>query len=303
MTHSHNANPLALGAAMLTIILWSSSYAAISYGLRYFTPGQLILLRFVVASACFVVPIALRWIRLPPRRDWPAVIMLGLIGNTAYQLSLSYSMTRISPGSAAVVISLAPAITTLFAMLKLKERPGIQVIVGIIIAFVGTLLVILGRGNAIRLEPVALLAFVAVLCNSSYFVWQKPLLTRTSPLGFTAATLFVATASLLPFGLQLPEKLLNAPHSQIYSVLYLGMFPTVVGFASWSVALSLAPASRIAGFLYLTPIGTFVIAWLWLGDVPSWLIVAGAALTIGGVVFTNLRISVGRLLRLRTLKP
>lgn len=189
MTHSHNANPLALGAAMLTIILWSSSYAAISYGLRYFTPGQLILLRFVVASACFVVPIALRWIRLPPRRDWPAVIMLGLIGNTAYQLSLSYSMTRISPGSAAVVISLAPAITTLFAMLKLKERPGIQVIVGIIIAFVGTLLVILGRGNAIRLEPVALLAFVAVLCNSSYFVWQKPLLTRTSPLGFTAATL------------------------------------------------------------------------------------------------------------------
>ena len=299
MRHGHIADPVAIGAAALTMLLWSSSYPAISYGLRYFTPGELILLRFSVASAFFVIPVATGWIRLPPRGDWPAVVVLALIGNTAYQLSLGFSMTSISPGAAAVVIGLAPAVTSLLAVLKLKERVGVRAILGLAVAFAGTVLVTLGQGDGIHFEPVALLAFVAVLCNSSYFVWQKPLLTRTNALGFTAAAMFVGTVSLLPFGWHLPEKLLAAPHTQIYSIVYLGLFPTVIGFASWSFALSRAPASQIAGFLYLSPVGTFIIAWLWLGDVPAWLTIAGAVLTLGGVLFSVLRLRSMRMGRLR----
>ncbi|HET7921453.1 MAG TPA: DMT family transporter, partial [Gammaproteobacteria bacterium] len=102
---------LAWWAAGLTMLVWSSSYPAITFGLRAFTPEELVVLRFLTASLCFAVPVALGWIRLPPRRDWPAVVLLALIGNVCYQLALCTAMTRISAGSAAVVIALVPAVT------------------------------------------------------------------------------------------------------------------------------------------------------------------------------------------------
>lgn len=291
MNAAHKTDVLALWAAALTLIVWSSSYAAIASGLKAFAPGELILLRFLLASLCFAVPVMLRLVRLPPRRDWPAVILLGMIGNVAYQLSLCYSMTRISPGAAAVVIGLVPGVTSVLAVLRLREALSSRAVTGLLIAFAGTLLVTVGRGHSIRFEPIAFLAFVAVLCSSSYFVWQKPLLTRTSPLGFTAASMFAATAFMLPFGMDLPQKIMTVPHAQLFAVIYLALVPTVIGFLSWSFALSRAPASRVASFLYLQPVGAFVIAWLWLGQIPTWLTLAGGALAIGGVVLTTMRSS------------
>src|SRR5579864_74609 len=187
-TATHKNESLALWAAGLTILTWSSSYAAIAYGLRVFSPGELAFLRFLVASACFAVPVALGVIKLPPRQDWPAVIVLGLIGNTIYQLSLGYAMTSISAGAASVVICMVPAVTAVLAVLRLKESLRPRAVTGLVVAFAGTLFVTLGRGHAVRFEPMALLMFLAVLCSAVNFVWQKPLLTRTSALGFTAAS-------------------------------------------------------------------------------------------------------------------
>lgn len=279
---------LAYWAAGLTLVLWSSSYAAISYGLQLFTPGEIALMRFAVATAVLMVPVALGRIKLPPKRDWALLALLACFGHFLYQLSLGYSMTRLSAGAAAVVISTVPSVTAVLAMLRLKEHISGRAAAGLGVAFVGTLLVTLGRGHSIHFEPLAFLVFVAVLCSASYFVLQKPLLARTDAIGFTAASLFVATLLFLPFGTALPAKLMAAPWRQLASVLYLALFPTVVGFVCWSFALARAPASRVASFLYLQPLMGCVIAWFWLGEIPTWLTGVGGTLAVIGVVLATL---------------
>lgn len=278
---------LAYWAAGLTLVLWSSSYAAISYGLQVFTPGEIALMRFAVATVVLMIPVALGRAKLPPKQDWALLAFLACFGHFLYQLSLGYSMERLSAGSAAVVISTVPSVTAVLAMLRLKEHISTRAAVGLGIAFVGTLLVTLGRGHGIHLEPMALLVFVAVLCSASYFVFQKPLLQRTDAIGFTAASLFVATILFLPFGTALPGKLMAAPWPQLLSVLYLALFPTVIGFACWSYALKRAPASRVASFLYLQPLMGCVIAYFWLGEIPTWLTVVGGTLAVLGVVLAT----------------
>lgn len=277
---------LPLFAAAVALLVWSSAFAAIAYGLRAFSPAELSLLRFGIASLCLAVPVAFGAIRLPPLRDWPAVTALALIGMTVYQLSLGYAMTRIPAGAAAVIIALAPGVTSALAALRLGEALTARMGIGLAVAFVGVILVTLGSGHELRFEPMALLVLVVVFATSIYFVWQKPLLARTNTLGFTTASIFAATLGLLPFGLHLPEKIAVASTSQLASAIYLGVVPTVLGYLCWNWALSRAPASTVSSFLYVQPLLAGLIAWWWLGQTLGVLAIAGGVLAVGGVVLT-----------------
>ncbi len=282
----NSAVALPLLAAGLATVVWSSAFAAFAYGLRAFAPAELALLRFGIASSILLVPVMLGWIRLPPRRDWPAVGLLGLLGMTVYQLAFGYALTEVAAGAVAVIIALAPGVTAALAALRLGERLSGRMVLGLAIAFAGAVLVIFGSGRSLRFEPMALLVLVAVLATSIYFVWQKPLLSRTSPIGFTAASIFAGTLGLLPFGLHLPEKLVLASSAQLLSAAYLGIAPTVLGYLLWNWALSRAPAATVSSFLYAQPLLASVIAWFWLGQTLGALAIAGGVLAIGGVVLT-----------------
>lgn len=275
-----------LGAATLAVVIWSSAFAGIAYGLKVFTPAELSLLRFSIASAILVVPVASGWIKLPPLRDWPLVLALGFVGISLYQLTLGYAMTRISVGAAAVVIALAPGVTAALAALRLGERISKATMIGLGIAFGGVLLITVGAGRQVRFEPMTLFALAAVFATSIYFVFQKPLLARTSAVGFTVASIFAGTLGLVPFGLDLPAKIANVPAAQLWSVAYLGVGPTIVGYLLWNFALSRAPASKVSSFLYVQPLVASAIAWVCLGQVPSVLTAIGGLFAIGGVVLT-----------------
>lgn len=277
---------LPIAGAALATVAWSSAFAAVAHGLRAFTPAELALLRFGIASLVLAPAVALGWIRLPPRRDWPAVALLALIGMTLYQLAFGYAMTRVSVGTVAVIIALAPGVTALLAALRLREPLRAGMALGLGVAFAGVVLVTFGTGHAMRFEPLALLVLVAVLATSVYFVWQKPLLARTTPIGFTTASIFAATLGLLPFGLHMPEKLLLAPMPQVASATYLAIVPTVFGYVLWNWALSRAPASTVSSLLYAQPLLASVIAWAWLGQTVGPLTLVGGALTLAGVALT-----------------
>jgi drug/metabolite transporter (DMT)-like permease len=281
-----NLDGLTLLAAGLAILVWSSAFAAIAYGLNAFSPAELSLLRFLIASAVLSIPVATGLIKLPPVRDWPAIAALGLAGITLYQLMLGYAMTRISVGAAAVVIALAPGVTSALAALRLGEKISRSAIAGLAIAFGGVVLITVGAGRELHFEPMALLALVAVFATSIYFVWQKPLLARTSSMGFTVASIFAGTLGLVPFGLDLPSKLASVPSSQLWSAAYLGLVPTIFGYFCWNFALSRAPASKVSSIMYVQPLVASAIAWLWLGQVPGVLTAVGGLLAVGGVVLS-----------------
>ena len=73
------------------------------------------------------------------------------------------------------------------------------------------------------------------------------------------------------------------------SVVYLGVLPGALGFMVWNYALSRAPASVVASFLYLVPVSAIFIAWIWLGEIPLALSLVGGVLSLVGVVLVNTR--------------
>ena len=277
---------LYVSVAMLT---WSSAYATISYGLSAFTPGEVALARLALALVCFLIWLRVRGGKLPPFSAWPPLLALGVVGLTIYHIALNNAETGIASGTAAIILALSPAVTSAASALWLREKLSARAVAGLTVALLGVVLVTLTSGGSLRFEPKAALVLVSVLATSLYFVGQKPLSARYGAEAVTTVTFIGGTLAALPFGLGLPHAILVAPPSRSLALLWLGLAPTFAGYLTWNMAIARASVSKVSSFIYFSTPLALLIGWLWLGEKPGPLTLAGAVVVIAGVVLTNTR--------------
>ena len=142
------------GAAIaVTLLLWASAFVGIRAGLKGYAPAELALLRYLVASAVLGVYALSAGIRLPARRDWGRIALLGLLGFTVYNLALNTGATRVTAASASFVGNTVPVFSALAAVLFLGERLRARAWAGIFVSFLGAAVIAAGEGGGLRLEP------------------------------------------------------------------------------------------------------------------------------------------------------
>lgn len=286
-------NTKAFITALFAVLIWGSSFAAIRVGLQGgYSAGHLILIRYLIASGIFIVYALLPGVkfRLPKKEDLLKILVLGWIGISIYHLGVTFGEQTVSAGTTAMLIGSGPIFTALLAAVILKERLGKWGWVGLVIGFAGIVITTLGTsGPSLTISKEAFFILVAALATSVMFVYQKPLLKRYTSIELTA---YFTWAGTLPFFIFFPGILQDIQQASIQTnviALYIGIFPTAIGYATWAIALSAGKASTVSSMLYLEPVVAIIVAWFWIHEWPNTLSLIGGIIAISGVIVVNMK--------------
>src|SRR5438128_12093765 len=284
---------------VLLVLFWGLAFVAIKQALAYMSWITLTFLRFAVADALFVAYLlATGQVRKPPeRKDLPMLVVLAFFGFVGYQffLSLGEADANVTAGTAALIIASAPAFIAILAVPLWKERVGRLPSAGIGVAFAGLAVMILFTRPESAFQFRASEGAIAVLppaaFSALYAVLGKSYLRRYPPFTFVAWTLLIGTALLVPLlivtGNNVLADLQTMGLAGLIPVLYLGIFPTFVGYGIWFRALERIPAASAGAYIYASTLVAVFGGIVILRESLTVGAIAGGAMVIAGVVLAQ----------------
>jgi len=274
----------AFAAGLFTVTLWGSAFVGIRAAGASFSPGSLALARLVVSCVILGVVAARRRDPLPARRDLAQIALYGVLWLALYSTTLNAAERIVDAGTAALLVNTGPIVVAILAGVFLREGFPRRLFAGIAIAFAGCALIGFAttRTRSDAWLGILLLA-IAVLAYSTAIVVQKPVLARVPSLQVTFLGVIAATIACLPFAPSLASELPRASSGAIAWTIYLGAFPTAIGFATWAFALGRTRAGQLGTLTYLAPVVAVLLGWVMLGETPPWLALVGGALALAGV--------------------
>lgn len=227
----------------------------------------------------------------PAREHMPHLIAMGLLGVTANQLLFLHGIHLAPPIDGALIYAFTPVGVLLVARVFLGESFNWFKVSGIATAIAGVFIVLRERGLDLSSDHLRgdLIIVGAMLAWVGYTVLGKKMmaqygaiLTNTWAFGFGALSVLpLAYNVLIDFDWAGPG--LNG----WLGLFYLSAITSVVSFTLWTYALKALEAGQVSVFSNLQPALTALLAWIFLGDVPSLMVVLGMLLVIVGVSLTQ----------------
>jgi drug/metabolite transporter (DMT)-like permease len=280
----------ALAAALVTVTLWGSAFVAIRDAGQSLSPGSLALGRLLVSLVVLGVAALISREPLPQRRDLLGIAAFGVLFLGVYSVTLNEAERRVDAGTAAMLINIGPILIAILAGIFLKEGFPRWLFAGCAVAFSGCVLIGLANSQAGSRAGVGIaLLILAASAYASAVVIQKPVLARVSPLQVTWLGCVAGAVVCLPFAPTLVGELDGVGPGAIGWMVYLGVAPTALGFATWAYALRRMSAGSLAALAYLIPVVAILLGWALLDETPPWLAAVGGALCIVGVALARHR--------------
>jgi drug/metabolite transporter (DMT)-like permease len=274
---------------LLVVLFWGGNYAVTKLTFAEIPPLAFTAIRFAVGSLLLWLLLGRLEPRRPvPRRLWWPLLLLGLAGNTVYQLCFITGLARTTATNTALILAAMPTVVTAASAALGHERIPSRQVGALILATIGVVVVIAARGLPLAQGDWRGDFFVlgGVGCWTLYTLGLRRLGGEISALGVTTWGIIAGTPGLVLAGL---PSLVRFNAAEVSwkgwaGLAYSTLLSLVVSYVLWSRAVQQLGASRAALYTCASPLVAALTAMLLLGERPTMAHLAGGACIIGGVL-------------------
>ncbi len=297
---------------LLMAVIWGSNYSIIKSALADVPPVAFNAVRLILASALFLITIAIRRWRArrrlysgawhKPREasqvrpgvrmriDLPRLVALAIIGHTCYQLLFIWGLSETSASDSALLIGCTPVFVALMTAALGHEHIRPRRWIGVLLSAAGVYLVVGSGADASDSVRGDLLMLGAVASWSLATIVSKPLLEDWPAFEITGFSMAIGTLLFLPFAIpQLQQvRLATVPWHAGIALVFSAVMALYVAYAIWFSSVQRLGGTRTAVYSNMVPVAGLLVASLGFGEQIGLLKGIGATIVLMGVGLTRL---------------
>jgi drug/metabolite transporter (DMT)-like permease len=280
----------------LTSLFWSLNWVIGRAIVGHVSPLALTFIRWAVAIAV-MMPFA--WPELRShwpviRREWKRIVWLGFWG-TGLHNAFGYVGLQYTTATNGVILnSSIPVMIIIIGWLVYRDTITRLQALGVVISM-GGVLAILTHGDVgvlahFMLNKGDVIVFLGMIFWAAYTVFLRMKPPELSGLALLASCGCIGVLLLVP--LVAVEMLffdgrVEIRPATVAAMLYVGIFPSFVGYVFWNRAVA-EVGSNVAGiFLHLMPAFGALLAWIFLDERIQLFHIVGIALILTGIALTT----------------
>ena len=286
---------LAYFEAAFAAIVWGASFIATKVALKDVSPVTIVWMRFGMGVVVLGATVAVRkQFTVLQLKEWGYFSLLGFLGITFHQWLQSNALKTSEAGTTAWIVATTPVFMALLGWLILRERLNGIKILGIVLAFIGVLLVV-SDGN---LASISIGKFGApgdkyVLVSAvNWAVFSA--LSRRGLKEYSASLIifyvmvfgWIFTSALFVSGGNFTE-LTALSRDGWMGILFLGIFCSGLAYIAWYDALQVLSTAGTGVFLYIEPLIAMIVAFIILGEAITLASLIGGGIILFGVWIVN----------------
>ncbi|MDO4275286.1 MAG: DMT family transporter [Eubacteriales bacterium] len=279
-------------AALLTIVIWGTTFISTKILLADFQPVEILFFRFVMGFLILLV-IYPRKMKGTTTKQELTFVAAGFCGICLYYLLENIALTYTLASNVGVIISIAPFFTAILShfFMKSEEKLGMNFFLGFLVAMAGICLISF-NGSKLELNPTGdLLAVAAALVWACYSILSR----KISSFGYhtiltTRRTFFYGILFMIPalflFDFRLDLSRFAKP-VYLFNIIYLGLGASAICFVTWNFAVKVLGAVKTSVYIYMVPVITVVTSVFILHEKVTLLSGAGIILTLAGLFLSE----------------
>lgn len=285
-------------ALIIANIIWGAAPPIFKYAIENIPPFTLVFLRFFFASF-FFIPFVIGKNFNISRSDWARILISALIGIALHIAFFFLGLQRTQSIDAPVILSSGPIVMFIFTVFFLHEKPKFQVAAGMLLSFVGVLVIIFtpllfqtnaAIGTSSTIGNIYLV--ISMVAGVIGTLVVKDTLKRVHPFVVTYISFLIAAFSFIPPMIGELQtwhySMLDLPG--ITGLLFGIFFCSALAYFLYFYGLSKISMQDVGIFSYIDPVVSVVIAAPLLHEYPDTFFIAGAVLVFTGIYFAERRI-------------
>lgn len=170
----NNKNTLGHISAILTVLIWGTTFISTKVLLSHFTPIEILFFRFSLGFIALLLIYPHKLV-LTDKKQEKLFMLAGLCGVTLYFLFENIALTYSFASNIGVIVSISPFITGILTHFFLKqEKLKLSFFLGFFVSITGVALISFNGSTVLKLNPIGdILAVLAAATWSIYSIVTK----------------------------------------------------------------------------------------------------------------------------------